>query len=233
MRTIRGTAGGSAASAVAAVVALAEIAVARGLPRPAPERLLAWSLDGEAAVSGARHADNVAPCLHGGLTAIVEHDPPRAVPIPVPDGIRAVVVRPHRVIETRAARAALRPDVPLDAHVRQTMRLAGFLAGCFRGDAALAGRSLEDVVAGPQRAPAIPAFEVARRAALAAGALGFGIAGSGPSVFAWVGRGADADAVAAAVRGAFAAAGVPSDAWVGPAGGPGARVLDPARDGDG
>jgi len=214
--------GGSAASAVGAVVA------ANGLlDEPlSPESLLSFALEGEAAASGAPHADNAAPCLFGGMTAVVATDPLRIVEVPTPEGLACVLVRPELRIDTRDARAALRDEVPLELSVAQSMRLTGFLVGCHRGDVDLVGQSMQDLIAGPQRAVAITGFDAAKEAALGAGALGFAIAGSGPSVFAWVRAVDDAAAVESAVRGAFQSQGVGSQGWVSRLGCDGARVVD-------
>ncbi|HXV77374.1 MAG TPA: homoserine kinase [Candidatus Polarisedimenticolaceae bacterium] len=212
--------GGSAASAVAGVVAVNAL-----LDRPLPTaELLPFALAGEAAASGAPHADNAAPSLFGGMTAIVAHDPPHVVDIPLPAGVSCVLVRPALRIDTRDARASLAPAVPLERVVEQSMSLTGFLAGCFRNDVALIGRSFNDLIAGPQRAVRIPGFDDARSAAERAGALGLAIAGSGPSVFAWVPSGAACHAVERAVRDAFARHGLETDGWISPLGCPGARI---------
>jgi len=214
--------GGSAASAVGAVVA-ADRLLGLGLGRP---RLLGYALAGEASASGAPHADNAAPCLHGGLTAVVGHDPTRIVDLPVPSGIAYVVVHPRLRIETRAARALLAPNVPLGTFIEQSMRIAGFVAGCYRDDLGLVESSMVDLVAGPQRARLIPGFDDAREAAISAGAFAFAISGSGPSVFAWVRAQGAPGAVADEVRAAFRRWGLTAESWTGALGSPGARVLD-------
>jgi len=216
--------GGSAASAVAAVVAAAALLD----PPPATAELLPHATAGEAAASGAAHADNAAPCLWGGLTAVIGADPPRVTPIPVPAGVVCVVVHPHLTIETRRAREVLPREVALSAHVAQSMGLVGFLAGCFRADLDLVRGSMVDRLVEPARSPLIPGFAAARAAALAAGALGFGIAGSGPSVFAWSAGPTDAARIEADVQAAFAAAGLASDAWTGPLRARGACLEPPA-----
>jgi homoserine kinase len=217
--------GGSAASAVGAVVAANAL-----LDRPLERReLLEFALVGEAAASGAPHADNAAPCLFGGLTAVVASEPPHIIDIPVPPGLACVVVRPELRVDTREARASLSREVPLERFVEQTMYLTGFLAGCFRGDVDLVGRSMRDLVAGPQRAARIAGFDAARAEALAAGALGFAVAGSGPSVFAWVREGPAVAAVRRAVVAAFESENVPARSWVSRLGCPGARVLPEAE----
>ncbi len=212
--------GGSAASAVAAVVA-----ANRFLPEPLPAaELFPYAIVGESAASGASHGDNVAPSLLGGLTAVVGLEPAEAVHLPVPKGLQYVLVHPHLAVETRSARAALAPDVPLERHVHQSMHLAGFVAACFLGDLPLLRRSLVDLVAEPVRAGFIPGFADAKAAALAEGAIGFGIAGSGPSVFALVDSAATSRAVEAAVRSVFRGHRVEADGWVGPIRARGAEV---------
>ncbi len=212
--------GGSAASAVAGVVAANRL-LARPLAR---DRLLVHAVAGEHAASGAAHADNAAACLVGGLTAVVGGEPPRVVSIALPPDVCSVVVRPQRRLDTREARAALPSTIPLDRHVAQSQRLAGFVAGCFAGDLELIARSMEDLIAEPARARSIPGFAEARAAALGQGAIGFGIAGSGPSVFAWVLGESQGRQVERAVRAAFAAVGLASDGWVGPLAASGATV---------
>ena len=113
----------------------------------------------------------------------------------------------------RDARRALAASVPLAGHAAQSARLAAFVAACFRGDLDLLGSALRDELIEPQRARLIPGFAEVKRAALAAGALGCSIAGSGPSMFALV-REPDGAAVEVAMRGAFDDRGVDSEAFV-------------------
>jgi homoserine kinase len=142
-----------------------------------------------------------------------------------------VVVRPELRIDTREARAALHREVPLERSVEQSMRLTGFLVGCFRGHVDLIRESMQDVIVGPQRSRAITGFEAARAAALGAGALGFAISGSGPSVFAWVRSGDAAAEVESEIREAFRSAGVPSQGWVSRLGCDGARLVGAPAEG--
>jgi homoserine kinase len=213
--------GGSAASAVAAVVAVNEL-----LDRPlARLALLSHAIEGEAVASGARHADNVAASLLGGLVLTVGGDQPRCVQVPVPAAVRCVLVHPRLFLSTRAAREMLQPTVPLADLVRQSANLAGFLAGCHSGDLSLIRACFEDVVIEPQRARLIPGFGAVKGAALANRALGCSISGAGPSVFAWC-EAAHAEAVRAAMCAAFAAAGLECDHWIAPVGGEGATILE-------
>lgn len=215
--------GGSAASAVGGVVA-ANALLERPLDAAA---LLRYALLGEEAASGAVHADNVAPCLFGGLTLVTSVSPPRCVRLPVPRGILAVLVHPRVRVDTRTARGLLRPDVPLADHVRQSASLAGFVAGCYTDDLGLVSESFRDLVIEPQRAPLIPAFAQVKAAALAAGALGASISGSGPTVFAWVNTPEVAERVRAAMARAFKEHGaLDTDSWVSPVSTQGARIVN-------
>lgn len=210
--------GSSAASAVGAVVAANEL-----LDRPvSKQRLFDYALAGEAVASGAAHGDNVAPCLYGGLCAVLSA-PHRVLELPVPDGLLCVVVRPAIQLDTRNQRSSLRGELALSSHVEQSGLLAGFLVACYRNDLQLLGRSLRDVIVEPQRAASIPGFHGAQAAALDQGALGCSIAGSGPSLFAWVVSPRQAELVRDAIVGALGAEGLEADAWVGPVSMQGAR----------
>ncbi len=111
--------GGSAASAVAAVVA-ANAMLDEPLTRI---ELLKVAMDGEAVASGSRHADNISPSLFGGLVLTVGIDNPRVKLIPVPQAIHAVIVHPHLQVSTKAARAILSRTVNMSDFVWQTANL--------------------------------------------------------------------------------------------------------------
>jgi homoserine kinase len=212
--------GGSAASAVAAVVAANALL---GSPRDRAE-LLKFALAGEQVASGSRHMDNIAPSLYGGLVLTVGIDHPRVKQIPVPHGVRAVVVHPHMFLATSKARAILNPNVAMADFVWQTANLAGFISGCYTDDLEMIRASFEDVVIEPQRQALIPGFQDARRGAMAAGALGCSISGAGPSMFAWAGAEVAED-VEDAMQAAFAAQALECDSWIIDVNSAGARVL--------
>ena len=212
--------GGSAASAVGAVVAANAL-----LPQPLSRlELLQFAMAGEAVASGGRHADNIAPSLFGGLVLTVGIDHPRVKQIPVPAAIRAVIVHPHMSIATAQARAILKQSVDLSDFVWQTANLAGFISGCYTDDLDMIRASFEDVVIEPQRAALIPGFQEVRRGAMEAGALGCSISGAGPSMFAWT-LAASAPAVLAAMRREFARQSLATDHWVVELRSPGARLI--------
>jgi homoserine kinase len=201
--------GGSAASAVAAVVAANAL-----LDDPLDYlRLLKFAMRGEEVASGTAHIDNIAPSLYGGLVLSVGIDNPHIKQIPVPSIIRSVLVRPHRVLETRGARAILGRTVTLSDVVWQQANLAGVVAGCFTSDLPLIAASLEDVLIEPQRKSLIPGFQAVKDAAMAHGALGCSISGAGPAMFAWVEEG-KAEKVRASMVETFRALGITSDAWI-------------------
>jgi len=153
-------------------------------------------------------------------------EPPDLVPLPVPPELRGVLVHPGICVNTREARGILRPEISLRAFVDQSANLAGFMAACFTCDYDLLRRSLEDLVIEPQRAHLIPGFAEAKAAALSAGALGFSISGSGPSVFALTRGDEDATRVRQAVSEVFARHSLPCDEWAGPISREGASVVE-------
>lgn len=213
--------GGSAASAVAAVVAANAL-----LPTPCSKlELLKFAMLGEAVASGSMHVDNIAPSLYGGLVLTVGIDQPRVKQIPVPAAVRAVVVHPHMFLSTRQARAILKGSVAMKDFVWQTANLAGFISGCYTDDIDMLRESFEDVVIEPQRAALIPGFAEVRRAAISAGALGCSISGAGPTLFAWC-LASHALAVREAMVVEFSHHGLASDHWTTPIDALGARVLD-------
>ncbi|MGC2463007.1 MAG: homoserine kinase [Steroidobacteraceae bacterium] len=212
--------GGSAASAVAAVVAANAL-----LPQPRPQlELLQYAMQGEAVASGSMHVDNIAPSLYGGLVLTVGIDHPRVKQIPVPSAIRAVIVHPHMFLSTRQARAILKGTVEMADFVWQTANLAGFISGCYTNDLDMLRESFEDVVIERQRAALIPGFGEVRRAALSAAALGCSISGAGPTVFAWCLQ-EHAPAVREAMVLEFSHHGLQSDHWIIAVEPRGARVI--------
>ncbi len=212
--------GGSAASAVAAVVAAA------GLLDKSPDNLdlLKAAMRGEEAACGTAHVDNIASSLYGGLVLTVGIDDPIVKQIPVPSVIRCVLVRPHMELQTRKARQILQHTVSLSDVVWQQANLAGLIAGCFTGDLALIRASLEDVVIEPQRSKLIQGFDAVKKAAMANCALGCSISGGGPTVFAWC-EDLRAGAVRDAMVQSFRASNLASDAWIAPISTEGARVI--------
>src|SRR5258706_8059778 len=202
--------GSSAASAVAAVVAANELA---GRPRE-PRDLLPFTIEAERAACGSAHADNVAPALLGGFVLIRSYRPLDIVRRPVPRGLACAVAPPHTELRTEDARRVLKKEISLSGATRRWGNLAALVAALYTEDLALLGRSLQDVVAEPARSFLIPGFDAVKASALAAGALGCSISGSGPSVFALCASMEDARRAGAAMEAAFREAGLGSDLFL-------------------
>jgi len=202
--------GSSAASAVAAVYAANLLA---GSPLTRRE-LLPFTMEAERIACGSAHADNVAPALFGGFVLIRSYEPLDVVQLPVPDGLACAVVHPHTELRTEDARRIMKKEIRLADAIRQWGNLAALVAALFNGDMSLLGRSLQDVVAEPARSLLIPGFDSVKAAALAAGALGCSISGSGPSVFALCSSHQTAAAAGGAMGDAFRAAGLECDLYL-------------------
>lgn len=211
--------GSSAASAVAAAMATNRLL---GDPLSL-EELVACAIEGEALVSG-RHADNVAPCLYGGLV-LVRHDL-SVLRLPLPY-MTVVTVTPDFELPTRMARQALPESVPLSALVRNASDIGSLVHACHTGDVELFGRAVHDEVVAPVRAALIPGGPAALAAAERAGAFAASVSGAGPTLFALC-EGAPSErsaAIAAAMTAIFAEAGLMATARVCALPQPGARLL--------
>lgn len=172
--------GSSASSSVAAAVAVNAL-----LPEPLSKNaLLPFAMEGERKASGAAHADNVAPSLLGGACIIRNEKPLEVIQIPIQPKMTWIVLSPHLSISTSKARSLLPRTIPLSTATRQMGNLGGFVIGLMQGNAAIIEQCMVDHLAEPMRRSLIPAFSEIKKAALSAGALGCGISGSGPAIFA-------------------------------------------------
>jgi len=149
-----------------------------------PAGLIPFAMKGEEAACGTAHADNVAPALLGGFTLVHSYDPLDIIEIQAPDNLFCTVVHPDISIATSDSRRILKKNVSMQTAIRQSGNLAGLITGLLRSDFKLIGSSLHDFIAEPERAFLIPGYDQIKQAALDAGALGAGISGSGPSIFA-------------------------------------------------
>jgi homoserine kinase len=172
--------GSSAASAAAALVAINHL-----LGEPFQrEQLLPFAMEAERVACGSAHADNVAPSLLGGFVLIRGYEPLDVVSIPTPENLFCTLVHPHLELKTEDSRQVLRSSIALKDAITQWGNIAGLIAGLMKPDYALIGRSLKDVIAEPVRSLFIPGFDVIKERAVEGGALGCGISGSGPTIFA-------------------------------------------------
>ena len=170
--------GSSAASSAGAVVGANYL-----LGNPfSKDDLVRFAMNGEKVASGVKHADNIAPCIHGGLTLVRSIFPLEVIALPSPT-LFVTIVHPQIEVRTADARSILKQNVQLKDAIKQCGNIAGLVAGLMKGDYDLIGRSLEDVIIEPVRSILIPGFDDLKKACKAAGALGGGISGSGPSIF--------------------------------------------------
>lgn len=213
--------GSSAASSVGAVVA----ANALLGNRFTKTQLVEFAMAGEAVASGARHADNIAPAIFGGLTVVRSLEPTIDIVALTAPPLWVAVVHPQIEVKTMDARKVLPATVPLGLAVRQWANVAGLVAGFLTADYDLIGRSLDDYIVEPARQALIPGLAEARTRALAAGAIGGGISGSGPSIFMLNKTEAVAQAVGVALGSVFAELGIAFNTYVGPVATEGARVI--------
>ena len=202
--------GSSAASAVGGVVAVNELI---GCPLTRTE-LLPFAVLGEQIADGAYHADNVAPCLLGGIVLIRNNEDLDVHNLPLPENLYATVLFSSIEILTKDARGVLSPTVTLKQHIEQSGNLAGLIVGLLNSDFELIRRSLHDVVIEPQRAHLIPHFYEVKNAAVEAGALGCSISGAGPSIFALSVGHATAQKVGKAMKAIADKAGITNQVFV-------------------
>jgi homoserine kinase len=222
---LSGGQGGSAASAVAGAVA-ANALLGTPLDQAA---LLHACLVAEETVAG-RHLDNIAASLLGGIVLVRCMHPPEVIPLAVPDELVVVLVRPEQQMLTADGRAVLPRQLALGVALHQAAQVGALVAALAASDYELLGRAIDDRIAEPARAGLLPGFAEAKAAALAAGALGSSISGSGPTAFALTRGRAAGERVATAMVAAYAAAGQRSEARVAPVDRIGARLIEPAGD---
>jgi homoserine kinase len=170
--------GSSAASAAGAVVGANHLLNNRF----SKEELIDFALCGEEVASGSKHADNIAPCIYGGITLIRSTNPLDIITIPSPL-LYVTILHPQIEVKTSDAREILKKNITLKNAVTQWGNVAGLVAGLMKSDYDLIGRSLVDVIVEPVRSMLIPYFDEVKKQSIEAGALGGGISGSGPSIF--------------------------------------------------
>lgn len=184
-----------------------------------------FAMEGEKLASGARHADNVAPCIFGGFTLVRSSDPLDIISIDFP-ALFATVIHPQIEIKTADARAILPADVSLASAIKQWSNLGSLVAGLSKGDTDLIARSMEDFIVEPVRKSLIPGFDEIKSASLSAGAIGGGISGSGPSMFMLSASKETAENIAAAMRDVYSQIGIEFNIYVSPIASEGVRIAE-------
>tara|TARA_R110000744_G_scaffold2530_4_gene10060 strand:- start:3248 stop:4174 length:927 start_codon:yes stop_codon:yes gene_type:complete len=173
--------GSSAASSAGAVWAMNHLL---GYPFSKTE-LVKFAMEGERLASDVAHADNVAPALFGGFTLVRSYSPLDIISIPAPTELYVTIIHPQIEIKTSDSRKILKTTISMETGIKQWGNVGGLVAGLFKEDYELIGRSLEDHIVEPIRSILIPGFDEVKKVSIEVGALGSGISGSGPSIFAF------------------------------------------------
>ena len=176
--------------------------------------LVKFAMEGERLASGVAHADNVAPALYGGFTLVRSYNPLDVIEIPSPKELYATVIHPQIEIKTSDSRKILKTTLSLEDGIKQWGNLGGLIAGLFKEDYALIGRSLEDHIVEPIRSILIPGFDTIKAISIENGALGCGISGSGPSIFSFSKGEENAKNVARAMREVYDKIGIDYDVHI-------------------
>jgi len=188
--------------------------------------VVSFAMKGEEVACGSQIADNVAAAIYGGFVLIRSYEPLDIVSIPTPARLYATIVHPQIEVKTADARAVLPKDIPLKTGIKQWANVGGLISGLYSGDYELIGRSLVDEVAEPLRKQFIPHFNALKKATMDSGALGVGISGSGPSVFALSKGRYQAEMVAEAMRNIFKDTDVAYQVYVSKIGENGVRIIN-------
>lgn len=214
--------GSSAASSAGTVWAINEL-----LGKPFNNTdLVRFAMEGERLATGVPHADNVAPALFGGFTLVRSYEPLDIISVNTPSELFATVIHPQIEVKTSDAREILKTTVPLKEAIQQWGNVGGLISGLYTEDYDLIGRSLKDVIIEPIRSILIPAFDAVKQQSLKAGALGAGISGSGPSIFA-LSKGAEtAKNVGTAMKAVYEKVGIDYDVHVSKVNKQGIKILE-------
>ncbi|MGB3608686.1 homoserine kinase [Psychroserpens sp.] len=202
--------GSSSASAVGSVFGINEL-----LGKPFDQTQLTYfAMKGEALASQCEHADNIAPAIFGGFTLVKSVEPLEIIQLPTPNDLFAVIIHPQIEIKTSESRTLLPKQIPLKDAITQWSNVGSLVHALHTSDYDLLSRSLIDVVVEPHRSALIPHFDAARQTALANGALGCGISGSGPSIFSLCYGNNNAEKVAQAITTIYAETNIPFEVYI-------------------
>ncbi|MBW1296873.1 homoserine kinase [Aquimarina litoralis] len=214
--------GSSAASSAGAVWAVNHL-----LDNPfSPQKLVEFAMEGEKLASGNAHADNVAPALLGGFTLVRSYAPLDVIKLHTPEDLVMTVIHPQIEVKTSDARSVIKQKVTLQQAIHQWGNVGGLISGLFTENYDLIGRSLEDVIIEPMRSILIPEFKNVKKAAMDKGALGCGISGSGPSIFALSKGMETAKLVATAIREVYSKTGLDFDIHISKINSKGIKIIE-------
>ena len=177
-------------------------------------QLVTCAAYGEEASSGSRHADNAAPALMGGFTIIRSYEPIDVIRLEPPKDLGIVACLPEFTVPTREARKKVPKDVSMHDVIHQIGHASSLVAGMALGDLDLIGRSINDIIVEPARAPLVPFLKDAERVAMEAGAFASFLGGSGPCIAAFYDRRkVDGLVIAQAVQDFYKRSGVACSYW--------------------
>ncbi|GAA4278759.1 homoserine kinase [Aquimarina mytili] len=214
--------GSSAASSAGAVWAVNHL-----LENPfTAQELVQFAMEGEKLASGNAHADNVAPALLGGFTLVRSYEPLDVIKLHTPKDLVMTVIHPQIEVKTSDSRSIIKHNVSLKQAIQQWGNVGGLVTGLFTEDYDLIGRSLQDVIIEPLRSILIPEFDTVKKEVIAKGALGCGISGSGPSIFALSKGEQTANIVAEAIQEVYSKTGLDYDIHVSKINSQGVKIID-------
>ncbi|ARV16101.1 homoserine kinase [Polaribacter sp. SA4-12] len=146
--------------------------------------LTKFAMFGEEVACGTPIADNVSAAIYGGFVLVRSYNPLEIIKLPVPSELRVVAIHPQIEVKTKDARDVLPTEIALKDAVTQWANVGGLISGLYTDNYNLISNSLVDIVVEPHRKKLIPFFDDVKNSATKAGALGAGISGSGPTIFA-------------------------------------------------
>lgn len=146
--------------------------------------LTKFAMFGEEVACGSPIADNVSAAIYGGFILVRSYTPLEIIKLPVPSELRVVAIHPQIEVKTKDARNVLPKEIALKDAVTQWANVGGLISGLYTDNYKLISNSLVDIIVEPARKSLIPFFDKVKKSALSAGALGAGISGSGPTIFA-------------------------------------------------
>ena len=214
--------GSSAASSVAAAYGINYI-LGNQLKK---KELLPFILDGEKIACGSAHADNAAASLLGGFILVRSYDPLDIIPINYPKDLLSIVIHPDLEINTKEARGLLGDHINLKDAVSQWGNIAALISGLYQGNYDIISNSLQDHIAEPKRSKLITGFDDIKKCALKAGAIGCGISGSGPSIFALSNNIHKAELIASSMKNIFTQHNIKSKSYISKINSEGAKIID-------
>jgi homoserine kinase len=145
-------------------------------------KIISYALEGEKISSNTPHADNIGPCLKGGLILVKDTYPPNLIKLSISD-FYISIIHPKIEINTKHAREILPEKINLSDAVKQWGNISGLTAGFITNDIELIKSSMHDYIIEPLRSKLIVGYDQIKKSAINNGAIGCSISGSGPSIF--------------------------------------------------